>query len=33
MHAETGRLADNDLDWLAAAGPGQSKNPEDKEKE
>jgi hypothetical protein len=33
MRAETGRLADNDLDWLAAAGPGQLNNPEDKEKE
>jgi hypothetical protein len=32
MRAETGMLADNDLDWLAAAGPGHMNKPEDKKK-
>lgn len=27
MRAETGRLADNDLDWLAAAGSGNPPEP------
>jgi len=33
MRAENGRLADNELDWLAAAGPRDPYKPEDKDKD